>query len=207
MKRLLMLLCLFPVGVQAQDTVLNPGRVQFTASLDHTAMVVRYELRHYIVGQPTPVRVDNLGKPTPDGASTIMAVFPAFPQDPAKLYVAKVIAVGAQGEGASTDSNAYLFAEGVQLAMAQKVKLVLTAYTSGGTPLPPPTPISTWAVEGSPSTGTFATVPLPGGGMEPLAVYFLPAKVGVFRVQGSFTLNSTPFVAWTTVVVTTVPQL
>jgi hypothetical protein len=208
MKRLFVLLCLLPAGVQAQEAILNPQKAQFTASADH-ATITRYELRHFVVGQTAPAQVYNLGKPTPDGTNTITATFPALPRDPAKQYVAKVVAIGPQGEGASTDSNPYLFAEGVQLALPQKVKLTLTAYDGVGNPLPPLATISGWSVEGASAAnvlGTFETIPLPGGGYEPLAVFFLPAKVGVFRVQGSFVVGGIPFAAWTTVVVTTVPQ-
>jgi len=207
MKRITSLLLLLPTVVFAQETTLNPTKAQFTASLDH-ATVTRYELRHYIVGQLDPVRVDNLGKHTPDATNTITAVFPALTQDSAKRYEAKVVAISSTGEGVSTASNTYLFASGVQLAVTQKVDLTLVGYDSMGNPLPPAATISVWTVN-DPTAGTFTTVRNADGSSKPLAAWFIPLKVGVYEVTGSFAIeNPIPksFNAKTTVVVTLVAQ-
>ena len=182
-------LVLVPVWAWGQGTVLNPKRAEFTVSPDH-AEVVRYELRIFLAsGSVAPIRTDDLGKPTPDAQGTVSVPFPPFPQDPGVIYVAKVIAIGADGEGVSLPSNDFLFAQGAELTLAQKVKLNWNAVGAAGLPVPwPANQAITWTVEGASAgnnLGTFETVPLPGGGFEPAAVWFMPAKAGTFTVQTS----------------------
>lgn len=194
---------LFVLGLaswtSAQGTVLNPTRAQFVASADH-ATVARYELRHYrVVGgaidPATPVRIDNLAKPTPDATGTITATFPPFSQDPGAIYVATVNAVGPGGEAASLPSNDYLFAVGTALTLAQKVKLAVAGLNAAGQPAAlPPGQIVVWTIDGASATnilGTFETVPLPGGGVEPATTWFLPAKAGTYTIQISFVYAGT----------------
>lgn len=182
-------LALVPLSAWGQGTVLNPRRAEFTASPDH-AEVVRYELRFFrTAGDLTPIRTDDLGKPTPDAQGTISVPFLPFPQDPGVIYQAKVIAIGASGEGVSLPSNDFLFAQGAELTLAQKVKLNWNAVGASGLPVPwPANQVTTWAVEGASAgnnLGTFESVPRPGGGFEPAAVWFMPAKTGTFVVQTS----------------------
>jgi hypothetical protein len=106
------LLCAAPVSAQ---TVLNPTKTEFVASADHDAMfggvalVTRYELRHYVVGTTTPVAVFDLGKPTPDGNSLIVATFPPLAPSATTLYFARVVVIGPEGSSESNDSNQYGF--------------------------------------------------------------------------------------------------
>jgi hypothetical protein len=205
-KLFTILMCLIaPPSVYAQsETALNPQRAQFTASPDHAAMVVRYELRHFVVGQTIPIRIDNLGKPTPDGTNTITATFPVLPKDYTKQYTATVTAIGSSGEGNSTPSNVYLFAEGVQMLIPQKVDLTIIGYDDVGNLLPPATDSVLWAVEGSSITnilGTFETAYNSDGSIKPLSMWFFPIKSGVFRIQASFVIANIPFNAWTIIVV------
>jgi hypothetical protein len=101
----------------AQSVILNPTKVQFTASADHSItvggvpLVERYELRHYVIGSSTPVSVVNIGKPTPDATNTIVFTFAALPFSNTTQYFARVVAIGSTGEGVSANSSeTYFFA-------------------------------------------------------------------------------------------------
>jgi len=56
--------CLVPVVVQAQSLP-NPGRAEFTASADHTA-ITSYEIGWFLGAAVAPVSTVDVGKPTPD---------------------------------------------------------------------------------------------------------------------------------------------
>ena len=99
------------------QVVLNPTKVIFTASADHAAMlggqalVTRYEIRHFLLGASAPVSVEDLGKPTPDGANVITTTFGALPLSTTAQYIARVAAIGPTGEGVSAASvTTYFFA-------------------------------------------------------------------------------------------------
>lgn len=184
----LFLLIAAPLVASAQGTVLNPRTAQFTVSPDHQA-VIRYELRHFrTAGDPSPVRIDNLGKPTPDATGTATATFPALPDDPGLVYVAKVVAITANGEGVSEPSNPFLFGQGAELALDQKVPLTWNALATNGTPVPwPANQLLVWTVEGASAgdpLGAFVV-------LSPSAVWFVPAKVGNFVVQTSTVYSGT----------------
>jgi len=205
---------LFVLGLASaasgQGTALNPTKAQFTASADHAAGVTRYELRHYAAGVATPIRIDDLGKPTPDAAGTITATFPALPKNPDRIYLARVAAIGPAGATESLDSlNGYLFADGAELTLAQKVKLAVAGLNAAGQPAAlPDDQIVVWTIVGSSPTnilGTFDTVPLPGGGVEPAAAWFLPAKAGTYTIEISFVFSGTPYTFRVAVIVTTAP--
>lgn len=176
-----------PALASAQGTVLNPRRAEFTVAGDHQD-VVRYELRHYRAGESTPVRIDNLGKPTPDAAGTATATFPALPDDPGVVYVARVVSIGPGGEAASEPSNRFVFGQGAELALDQKVTVTWNALGAGGTPVPwPANQILVWAVEGASQAdprGTFEQA-------APGSVWFLPLTVGDFVVQTSTVYEGT----------------
>ena len=111
------LVLLMTGAANAQSVILNPTKVQFTASADHSitiggvALVERYELRHYVVGSTTPVSVVNMGKPTPDALNTIVFTFAALPFSTTTQYFARVVAIGSTGEGVSANSSeTYFFA-------------------------------------------------------------------------------------------------
>lgn len=107
-------LAVFAVTLPSEaQTVLNPAKAVFTASADHNvtvggvALVEKYELRHYAGTATTPTRVDNLGKPTPDGTNTITVTFAPLPFSATTQYTAKVFAIGPTGEGGSAPSNPF----------------------------------------------------------------------------------------------------
>ena len=116
MRRFVTLLgLLLLASVASAQTVLNPTTVTFTPSADHNAtvggvaLVTKYELRHYLVGAPSPVQTQDLGKPTPVSGS-ISAAITSLPFSPTNEYIAKVAAVGPTGVGESAASNHYFFA-------------------------------------------------------------------------------------------------
>lgn len=108
-------LFLFVASTASAQTVLNPTRVQFTPSPDHSVMidtvplVTRYELRHFLSGATTPFSVEDLGKPTPNGLGIIDVPIKALPVNSTSRYNAKVAAIGPTGEGVSLESNPYFF--------------------------------------------------------------------------------------------------
>lgn len=115
MKRLLfVLLVLLAAAPAFAQVTLNPTKAEFIASADHdamfggTALVTRYELRHYVVGTTTPVAVFDLGKPTPNGDNLIVATFPPLAPS-AVVYFARVVVIGPEGSAESNDSNQYGF--------------------------------------------------------------------------------------------------
>lgn len=184
----LIVLSVVPALASAQGTVLNPRTAQFTVSADHQT-VLRYELRIFrTAGDVTPVRIDNLGKPTPDAAGTATATFPPLPDDPGVVYVARVVAIGADGEAASDPSNTFVFGQGAELALDQKVALTWNALGAGGTPVPwPANQVLVWSVEGASADdprGTFEQA-------APAAAWFVPAKVGDFVVRTSTVYEGT----------------
>jgi hypothetical protein len=100
------------VGAQ---TVINPRRLEFTASADHSvvlsdgaAKVTRYEVRWYAEGASAPMQTTDLGKPLPQGgliSLDLAAVFAGIPIGTG--YTAKVVAMGPTGEGVSAPSNPF----------------------------------------------------------------------------------------------------
>ena len=102
---------------QPSTYVVNPSRVQFTASADHavmlpdgTPMVSRYELRIYAQNATEPVTTTDLGKPAPvagDITTDITSVLGSLPLSATVQYVARVVAVGQTGVGVSDPSNPF----------------------------------------------------------------------------------------------------
>ena len=106
-----------PAGAQ---TVMNPTSARFTASADHNTtgtnglpVVDHYELEFFMTGASAPFQTVSLGKPTPDGTSTITVNFTSLlgtPLAAGPVYTADVAAVGPGGRGTSAkspDSFAY----------------------------------------------------------------------------------------------------
>ncbi|RPJ84265.1 MAG: hypothetical protein EHM13_05175, partial [Acidobacteria bacterium] len=114
---LVLLLLVLPKPVWAQTT--NPTKVEFTASADHSALlgdgrpvVEKYVLNVYQVGAQAPFHTIDLGKPTPDGANTIVSDFsatlPGWPL-PGGTYESRVAALGPTGQSLSDVSNTFVF--------------------------------------------------------------------------------------------------
>jgi hypothetical protein len=95
MKRLIVALtlaltfCAVPAFAQL---VVNPTRVEFTASTDH-ADIVSYDLGYFAPGATDPVQVVNLGKPTPDGANLCTSAVNVRPLGWVQNFIVKVRAV------------------------------------------------------------------------------------------------------------------
>lgn len=116
MKRLVIsgLFLLLPIAVSAQTPVINPNFAQFTASVDHNTventvpLVTSYELRIFQSGGTTPVKLIDLGKPTPDGTNTIVATITTSMKElPPGDYFGRVAAKGPGGENVSASSNPF----------------------------------------------------------------------------------------------------
>ena len=111
---LALLIGLFGILERADAQVVNPTAVEFTVSLDHSATVLgqaavtRYELRIYAVGAPMPVTTFDLGKPTPATGQTVTVTNAAiFTPLAVGEYVARVVAIGPGGEGASEATSPF----------------------------------------------------------------------------------------------------
>lgn len=103
--------------VAAQAVAINPSTVEFTPSADHLAIdlngqpvVARYELRLYLETAPQPYTTKDLGKPSLNADGKIFitdrSMFLAGAVYNVKC-VAKVAAIGPQGEGVSLPSNPF----------------------------------------------------------------------------------------------------
>ena len=68
--------------VWAEETLINPGAVEFVASADHNAklasgaaVVTQYVLEVYVVGASAPFHSVNMGKPNPDSNGVVRYSF------------------------------------------------------------------------------------------------------------------------------------
>jgi hypothetical protein len=116
MKKLILAVFLLSVvSAQAQTTVINPTKVEFTPSADHNvlidgqAVVAKYEIRYFVQGSSTSIAVVNLGKPTPVSnlISTALDIT-VVPLSSTVKYVTSVAAMGPTGEGVSSLSNPFM---------------------------------------------------------------------------------------------------
>src|SRR5262245_49213496 len=106
------LLLTFACTVTANaQSVVDPYSVEFVPSPDHNAtangvpVVSGYNLEFYVVGDPTPLRVVDIGKPAPASDGKIHVNFvPTWPVT-SVTYEARVAAVGPSGTADSTPSN------------------------------------------------------------------------------------------------------
>ena len=107
-------------SAQPPAVLVNPTIVQFTPSADHAAigldgqaLVTRYELRVYTAAAPgVVVSAVDLAKPTPGTDGTIQVAIPpalktAVLATAARnvLLIARVAAIGPQGEGVSDPTD------------------------------------------------------------------------------------------------------
>ena len=105
--------------VWAEETLINPGAVEFVASADHNAklasgaaVVAQYVLEVYVVGASAPFHSVNMGKPNPDSNGVVRYSFSSSVSGwplPGGTYEARVTAVGPDGVGRSTPSNPFTF--------------------------------------------------------------------------------------------------
>jgi hypothetical protein len=109
---------LAPVMLQAQTVVVNPSKVVFAPSPDHslngldgTPLVAKYLMRFFAVGADQATGETDLGKPTigTDGNITVTnrAAFTLSVLAMNTPYVVKMVASGTTGEGASAVSNPF----------------------------------------------------------------------------------------------------
>ena len=102
-------------GLASAQGVVNPHRVEFTASPDHNtvlpdgqAAVTLYRLEIVAIGAQAATTGATLGKPTPDAQGKITASPQELLGTPlGQMFFARVIAVGPQGEAASDPSNPF----------------------------------------------------------------------------------------------------
>lgn len=104
-----------PAGPPA--VAVNPTVLEFLPSDDHSRlgldgqpMVTRYELRMFLErDQATPVSTADIGKPVPDSDGKIRVANPVWfaGLTPNTRYVARVVAIGPSGQGASDLSNPF----------------------------------------------------------------------------------------------------
>lgn len=116
MRRLWLIILAFiffaPMSVEAQ-TVINPRTVEFDVSPDHDRLILSmpivtgYRIDFYLIGATAPVQAGDLGKPTPDAAGHVVITRPELFALPIGGYVARVVAVGPGGEGASVPSDPF----------------------------------------------------------------------------------------------------
>jgi Putative binding domain, N-terminal len=113
-------------SVSAQ-TVNNPRTVEFQASTDHDQLleggepvVTRYDLEIYQVGSATPYRVVDIGKPGHDGAGFVQLDLTALIDNPPVGVdsEARIVAIGPNGLGRSTPSNAFMYAGECSFALS-----------------------------------------------------------------------------------------
>lgn len=113
MKRIVFATVFVLVAVAASaQTVINPTRVEFTPSADHSVVfegqpiVTGYQLQFFASGATDPTTTVDLGKPAPvDGKISLPVDFAAVPIG--QVYTAKVAAYGPGGAAASEPSNPF----------------------------------------------------------------------------------------------------
>jgi Putative binding domain, N-terminal/Viral BACON domain len=108
----------FICAASAHGQTVDPRFAEFNPSRDHSAVqngvpiVSRYDLKFYLLGGSTPVRVVSLGKPAPGPDGVIRVEFLPLLNPPLTVgvtYAARVVAVGPSGSNASAPSNSFLF--------------------------------------------------------------------------------------------------
>jgi len=121
MKTLIALLAVVALVASAApavaQTVVNPQKVEFTASADHAtviegqAFVAKYELRVYLQGGTTVLVKQDLGKPAPAQTTNQISVplaLVGLPLSPTVKYIGVVYAMGPYGEAGSSASNPFM---------------------------------------------------------------------------------------------------
>jgi hypothetical protein len=169
---------LYAHGVFAQ-TLYNPSKAEFVASVDH-ATITSYEIGWVLGAATDPVSSQNLGKPTP-ASGTNLCLVPIVTPSGFATYTARVRAIaGAATSVWSDPSNAFQIILG--MTTLQKVKLSITAVQNGGPVVLPPSQIITWTVNGD---GAF--VPIAGE----VAAWFVPTVMaGVYTVTAQTMINA-----------------
>ncbi len=114
-------LCLFLWAASAHAQVaVNPQILDFVVSPDHSAVlpnglpvVNHYEMQFFLPGSTSPVQIYDIAKPTPDQFGVvvidILSYFRTY--QPGTTYVARIVAIGPLGQGASTFSNQFSFGQ------------------------------------------------------------------------------------------------
>jgi hypothetical protein len=113
------LLGLSLVSTVSAQSILDARRVEFTPSVDHSAVdssgvavVTRYTIDVFVAGGTTPVQSANLGKPAPGVDGMIRVDFVALltsPLTPGVVYEALVEAEGPGGSSGGTRTNTFSF--------------------------------------------------------------------------------------------------
>lgn len=123
---LVALLLLVPVAASAQVT--NPSTVQFTASPDQNTIensvniLTSYEVRLYTPTGTIPVKIADIGKPTPDASNVITwaSLNTLYNTVAAGNYVVRVAAKGPGGSNETPSSDPFTVAVRAPAASTNK---------------------------------------------------------------------------------------
>jgi hypothetical protein len=100
------------VSITVAATVALPRSVVFNASTDHATTVTSYTVEFLAAGSDpataTPVRVQNVGKPTPVNGEITVDVAATVQALPAGTYFTTVLAVGTGGSSRSSPSETFV---------------------------------------------------------------------------------------------------
>ena len=98
-------------SVARAQTVINPTGVEFTASLDHSA-ISSYEIGWFLGAEIDPVSMLDIGKPAPDASNLCKVAINVMPP-PFNQYTAKIRAKAGAVYGEWSDpSNLFFRAPG-----------------------------------------------------------------------------------------------
>ena len=99
--------CLLLAASASAQNVVNPTKVEFTASADH-AVLTSYVLGHFLPGATDPMQEVDLGKPTPDAAQLCVVTLNTRPISFGLSYTARIKSVAGAVVGEwSAASNAW----------------------------------------------------------------------------------------------------
>ena len=111
--------CLISWAASAHAQVaVNPQILDFVVSPDHSAVlpdgrpvVNHYEMQFFLPGSSSPVQIYDIAKLAPDqfGVAVIDVLSYFRTYQPGTTYVARVVAIGPLGQGASSFSNQFSF--------------------------------------------------------------------------------------------------
>jgi hypothetical protein len=188
------------VSAQAQ-TLVNPHRVEFNPSDDHSRltadgqpMVQRYDLQFFLSGATQPVTTVSLGKPTPESDGKIRVDYSSlvtpFPLADGN-YSARVAAVGPGGSTSSAVSNAFSF----QACSFSLGSVSQTFPAGGGAGSVTVNAVSgcDWTVT---SAATWITLGTTGGSGPGIASFTVAANAGIAARTANVTIAGQAFAVY-----------
>lgn len=190
------LCCARAAGAQS---IIDPGAVEFTASADHNALdpvgqplVVRYDFLLYIVGSGLPAQVVDIGKPSPDGNSTIRialtTILDPLPT-PGVAYEIRIAAVGPAGASPSTPSNSFAFQTGCSPTISSSGQSFPASGGSAGVNVT----VGAGCAWSAASNASWMTVTSGSGIGSGTATFAVNANTGTSPRTGTMTVAGLPF--------------